>query len=63
MKFLLTLIVIYLVCTAAYTAYRVLRHGETLPEALSISPRWPVPAAAYLSRRVREWWRNRNVES
>lgn len=57
---LLLVIVIYIVGVVANGVYRVMRHGESVSEALGNATRWPVGAASYLRRKVTEWWENRN---
>jgi len=61
LKALLTIVIIYIVCTAAYTGYRVLTKGESISEALRVASGWIVPAFGYLRRKVRGWWANRNT--
>lgn len=63
LKALLTLIVIYIVCTIAYTGYRVLTKGESISEAIKVASRWIVPAFGYLRRKVSTWWANRNTSA
>jgi len=53
------IVIIYIVGAIANTGYRVLRHGESISEAIAPASRWPVGAYQYLYGKVAEWYVSR----